>query len=67
MSNHDHPECCPPDDQRCDAFVKGAEKPYYRWMGHDRRCPRKAVQTREGAAVCHVHDRVKTLKLWSER
>lgn len=67
MSNHFGPEGCAPDDARCEALAKGTGRAtYYEWTRNDRRCSRRANQTRQGIAVCHVHAKVETLKIWVE-
>lgn len=59
MSNHFGPEGCAPDELRCEALVKGSNKNvYFEWTRYDRRCSRKANQSRAGLAVCYVHAKV---------
>lgn len=63
MSNHDHPEGCAPDDQRCESLVKGTPG-YYRWTNFDRRCSRRANQSRDGFPVCYIHAKTDAVERW---
>jgi hypothetical protein len=60
VSRHSGPDfTVPPDDQRCEALVKGKSAPYFEWQREDHRCPRRAVQCRGPIAVCPGHARAK--------
>lgn len=52
----------PPDDQRCEALVKGQPSYVFEWMKHDHRCPRRANQMRGTIAVCHQHARARNVQ-----
>jgi hypothetical protein len=62
MSRHDGPDFFVPDDERCEAIVKGMPSYSYEWMRHDHRCPRKANQSRGPYTVCHIHARAKQVR-----
>ena len=65
MSNQAGPENVAPDNQRCNALVKGTgKKRYFEWTRYDRRCSRKANQARDGVAVCYLHAQVKDFVIW---
>lgn len=52
MSNHHGPEGVAPDELRCQALILANRGTIYReWQRYDRRCPRRANQTREGFGV----------------
>lgn len=61
MSRHSGPDLTvPPDNQRCEALVKGKKSMYsYDWQREDHRCPRPSNQGRDGRMVCHIHGRSK--------
>lgn len=59
MTRHSGPEGVAPDDERCEALVKGHLGWNFEWMRHDHRCPRRANQMRGLISVCHVHARAK--------
>lgn len=62
MSNHYAPEGVAPDELRCEALVRAKQGTFYReWERHDRRCPRRANQTRNGFAVCYIHALTKSV------
>lgn len=64
MSFHSGPEGVPPDDQRCEALVRGKSGLFYEWTKHDHRCAKRANQSRGSLAVCHIHARTKVLERW---
>lgn len=66
MSYRDRPEFCAPDDQRCEAIVRGTKQTYQHWRQVDHRCVRRAQQSRMGCAVCHIHARVKEVQFIAE-
>lgn len=61
MTRHSGPEYVAPDDERCEALVKGQPSWNFEWMRHDHRCPRRANQMRGLISVCHVHARAKRI------
>lgn len=61
MSYHSGPEYTAPDDQRCEALVKGHPSWHYEWVKVDHRCPKTANQMRGQLAVCHLHAKAKTV------
>jgi hypothetical protein len=67
VTRHSGPDFeVPPDDQRCEALIRGKTKSAalgWQWMMVDHRCPRRANQTRMGRSVCWQHGAVKTRKL----
>jgi len=65
MTNHKGPESIAPDDQRCEALVKGHLNYNFQWMRFDHRCPKRANQMREGIAVCHLHAKAKFILPYS--
>lgn len=74
MSRHSGPHfTVPPDDQRCEAMVRGIPSYNFEWQRLDHRCPRRANQTRglpfsvETIAVCHAHARSKTIEPFQRR
>lgn len=67
MSFHSGPEGQAPDDQRCEALVKGHPSWFYEWANADHRCPKRANQMRGDHAVCHLHAKAKTLTAWKEK
>jgi hypothetical protein len=64
VTRHSGPESEVPDDQRCEALVKGHPAWVFEWMKVDHRCPKRANQCRSGRAVCHIHARSKTIAWW---
>lgn len=64
------PEYTAPDDQRCEALVKGHLNYSFAWMRKDHRCPKGAQQTRVTSqsskiiAVCHVHARANAVEVF---
>lgn len=66
MSNHHGPENGAPDEQRCEAMVRGTGNArYFLWTRYDRRCSKRVNQSRDGLAVCHVHAKIETLERWN--
>jgi len=62
MAYKDVPEFCAPQDQRCEAMTRGVEGyTFQTWRKHPHQCVRRANQSREGHAVCHIHARAKTV------
>jgi hypothetical protein len=53
-----------PDDQRCEGLARPVMPPctYQTFLNHERRCSKKATQSRDGRAVCHVHAEVCDVK-----
>lgn len=65
MTNHYRAEYVAPDDQRCQALVKGQPSYVFAWMKVDHQCPKTANQMRGHIAVCHLHARAKNVTMWS--
>lgn len=61
MTKHSGPESVAPDDQRCEALVKGKPNYTFDWMKVDHRCPRRANQMRGPIACCYQHARMETV------
>lgn len=61
MTHHTGPEYTAPNEQRCEALVKGQPSWVFKWMQVDHRCPRKANQMRGQLAVCYQHANSKKL------
>lgn len=67
MSQHSGPHFqVAPDDQRCEAIVKGKKSHHWEWQRVDRRCPLRANQGRAGHLVCHVHAKTKEVEFNDE-
>jgi hypothetical protein len=74
VSRHSGPHfTLPPDDQRCDAVVRGIPSYNWKWQRVDHRCPRRASQTRgvpgslDIMAVCHAHARSRTVQHYQHK
>jgi hypothetical protein len=59
MSKHSGPDFYVPDEEKCEAIVKGIRGYVFEWQRIDHRCPRRANQGRNGHVVCHIHARSK--------
>ncbi len=66
MSFDSGPEYTAPDEQRCDALVRGHPSWTFIWMRSDHRCPKTANQSRAGKSVCHAHARAKQVEWFSQ-
>lgn len=62
MAYRDRPEFCAPDDQRCEALTKPVKDTYQVWRREPHQCVRRAVQSRAGRVVCHLHARMENVK-----
>lgn len=62
VSGHAGPEYTAPDDQRCEALVRGQPGWNWAWVKVNHRCPKTANQMRAGIAVCHLHAKAKTVE-----
>lgn len=67
MSYHHRPEFTAPDEQRCEALVRGKKSNPYMWMKIDHRCPKTANQMRGTLSVCHVHAKTKEVICHTDR
>jgi hypothetical protein len=57
----------PPANLRCEALVRGTGSGlYWEWTRHDRQCPRRVNQGREGFSVCYVHAKTKTVTRYNK-
>jgi hypothetical protein len=66
VSRHEGPDFrVVPDDQRCEAMVRGVKSHNFEWQRVDHRCPREANQGRAGRMVCHIHGRSKRVEWYS--
>lgn len=61
---YDRAEYVAPDDQRCEALVRGHPSWTFDWQRVDHRCPKRANQGRAGRIVCHIHARSKQITWW---
>jgi len=66
MSRHRGPDFFVPEEERCEAIVKGVPSYHWQWMRIDHRCPRKANQSRGFHVVCHIHARAKQVNFIAE-
>jgi hypothetical protein len=68
MTNQRGPEYTAPDDQRCEALVKGHLNYTFEWMRKDHRCPKGATQSRgltssaRVIACCYLHAKAKNVE-----
>jgi hypothetical protein len=65
MAYRDTPDMAmPPDDQRCEALTRPVPNTFQVWRRSPHRCVRRAVQGRDGRAVCACHARMRDPTYW---
>lgn len=67
MTFRDTPDVSiPSDNDRCEAATKRKPNNYWpQWAREPHRCPRRAVQGRDGKGVCAIHARVENIEYWT--